>query len=95
MKVYETVSSTVVTFDSEVDAESATQLQNVLSKIDSPINDRLIMDLEASSYLSADAVYVLLNNLRHSSYNLEFRNVSKDVGNLLDMVGLGNLIVYS
>jgi anti-anti-sigma factor len=93
MKVHETVSSTVVTFDIEVDAESATQLKNMLSTIDSPINDRLVMDMKASSYLSADAVYVLLNNLRNSRYKLEFRNVSQDVGRLLDTAGLGSLIV--
>jgi anti-anti-sigma factor len=93
MKVHDTVYSTVVKFHSAVDAESATELKNILSTMTTPIRNRLIMDMEASSYLSADAVCVLLNDYRNSHYSLEFRNVSKDVGQLLDTAGLGNLIV--
>ncbi|MCK5896742.1 MAG: hypothetical protein KAG20_08045 [Cocleimonas sp.] len=92
MKVQETAYSTVVILDSAVDAESASQLKGVLSEIDAPINDRLIMDMKKSAYLSADAVCVLLSDQRNNDYKLEFRNVSKDVGKLLDTVGLGNLI---
>ncbi|MCK5918639.1 MAG: hypothetical protein KAG34_09445, partial [Cocleimonas sp.] len=66
MKVHETVYSTVVTFDSAVDAESASKLKGVLSDIDSPINDRLIMDMQASTYLSANAVCVLLSDQRNN-----------------------------
>lgn len=93
MKVHDTVYSTVVKFNSAVDAEGATQLKNVLSTITMPIQNRLILDMEASAYLSADAVCVLLNDHRTSDYSLEFRNVSKDVGQLLDTAGLGNLII--
>jgi len=92
MKVHETVYSTVVTFDSAVDAESASRLKGVLLEIKSPVNDRLIMDMKASTYLSADAVCVLLSDQRNNDYDVEFRNVSKDVGQLLDTAGLGNLI---
>jgi hypothetical protein len=50
------------------------------------------MDMKASTYLSADAVCVLLNDQRNNNYDVEFKNVSKDVGQLLDTAGLGNLI---
>jgi anti-anti-sigma factor len=93
MKVHETVYSTVVTFNSAVDAEGASRLKDVLSDIKSPVNDRLVMDMKASTYLSADAVCVLLSDQRNNNYNVEFKNVSKDVGKLLDTAGLGNLIV--
>ena len=94
MKVHETVYSTVVTFESEVDAEIALQLKDVLSAIDSPINGRLIMDMKASSYLSANGVCVLLNDhaKNNENYQLEFRNVSNNIRQLLDTAGLGNLI---
>ncbi len=94
MKVHETVYSTVVTFECEVDAEIALQLKGLLSGIDAPINGRLIMDMKASSYLSANGVCVLLNNhaKNNESYQLEFRNVSNNIRQLLNTVGLGNLI---
>ena len=92
MKVHETVYSTVVTFDGAIDAESASKLKGVLLEIESPINDRLILDMRASTYLSADAVCVLLNDQRNNNYDVEFKNVSKDVERLLDTAGLGNLI---
>ncbi len=94
MKVHETVYSTVVTFESEVDAEIALQLKDVLSAIDRPINGRLIMDMKASSYLSANGVCVLLNDhaKNNENYQLEFRNVSNNIRQLLDTAGLGNLI---
>ena len=94
MRVHETVYSTVVTFDRAVDAEIATKLKGLLLDIHAPINGRLIMDMEASSYISADGVCVLLNNhaKNNKNYRLEFKNVSKDVRQLLDTAGLGNLI---
>ena len=96
MKVHETVYSTVVTFESAVDAEMATKLKGILADINDPINGRLVMDMKASSYISADGVCVLLNNhaRNNKSYKLEFRNVSKDVRRLLDTAGLGNLIAF-
>ena len=94
MKVHETIYSTVVTFSSAVDAEKASELKGLLSDIATPINGRLVMDMEASSYISADGVCVLLSDCakNNKSYKLEFRNVSKDVKRLLDTAGLGNLI---
>jgi anti-anti-sigma factor len=94
MKVHETIYSTVVTFSSAVDAELASKLKGFLSTFDAPVNGRLVMDMEASSYISADGVCVLLNDYAKNNkhYQLEFRNVSKDVKQLLDTAGLGNLI---
>ncbi len=95
MKVHDTVYSTVVTFEREVDAEIALQLKDVLSAIDAPINGRLIMDMKASSYLSANGICVLLNDYakNNENYQLEFRNVSNNIRQLLDTAGLGDLIV--
>ncbi len=96
MKVHETVYSTVVIFESAVDAEMAAKLKGLLSNMDAPINGRLVMDMKASTYISADGVCVLLDDYakNNKSYKLEFRNVSKDVRRLLDTAGLGNLITF-
>ena len=94
MKVHETIYSTVVTFSRAVDAEMALKLKGFLANIDAPVNGRLVMDMEASSYISADGVCVFLTDYAKNNkrYRLEFRNVSKDVKQLLDTAGLGNLI---
>ncbi|MCK5901800.1 MAG: STAS domain-containing protein [Cocleimonas sp.] len=94
MNVHETAYSTVVKLDAAVDAEVASELGDVLSNIESPINGRLILDLEVVSYISSDGICVLLNDCikNSNSYRLEFRNVNKDVKQLLNTVGLGNLI---
>jgi len=94
MKVHETVYSTVVTFEGEVDAEIALELKGLLLDIDAPINGRLIMDMKASSYLSANGICVLLNDhaKNNENYQLEFRNVNNNIRQLLDTAGLGNLI---
>lgn len=94
MKVHETIYSTVVTFSSAVDAEMASKLKGFLLNIDAPVNGRLVMDMKASSYISADGLCVLLNDYSKNNkrYQLEFRNTSKDVKQLLDTAGLGNLI---
>lgn len=94
MKVYETAYSTIVMPDSAVDAEVALQLNAALSDIDAPINGRVIVDLEESSYISADGICVLLDNHSRAEqrYRLELRNTNENVGDLLCTAGLGSLI---
>lgn len=96
MKVHDTTYSTVVTLGSAVDAEVACELRGVLSDIDTPVNGRLILDLSATPYISADGICVLLNELTRDKHEpecqLEFRHVSEDVGELLNTAGLGRLI---
>ena len=85
VKVYETVYSTVVMPNSAVDAEVALELNAALLDIDLPINGRVIVDLEESSYISADGICVLLSNYAKAErrYQLELRNTNENVGNLL------------
>jgi len=94
VKVYETAYSTVVMPNSAVDAEVAQELGAVLSDIDLPINGRVIIDLEESSYISADGICVLLDSHEKTEprYQLELRNTNENVDNLLCTAGLENLI---
>ena len=94
VKVYETAYSIVVVPNSAVDAEVALQLNAVLLDIDLPVNGRVIVDLEESSYISADGICVLLkNNMKAEfSYQLELRNTNENIGDLLCTAGLESLI---
>jgi len=94
VKVYDTAYSTVVMPNRAVDAEVALQLNVALSDIDLPINGRVIVDLEESSYISSDGICVLLDSQAKAKqrYRLELRNTSENVGNLLCTAGLESLI---
>jgi len=90
-----TKEATLVTLDGLLDGELAAQLESFFSACNNPVKQAIHIDLKQVEAIKPEGVRVLLNaHINANNHVLKLVNANAGVKQLLDTVGLGELILH-
>ena len=92
----DTKEATLVTLEGALDGKLATELERFFTTCNAPVKQTIHIDLKKIEAIKPDGARVLLNAhvnaISGSKYILKLLNANKDVKQLLNTIGLGQLV---